>query len=295
MDNENKEQGNLKKKLNQEYRLVAMKQDTFEEVRAYNLTLKSIYLIGAGILGLTCLLCILLISFTPLRKLIPGYGDIREHKEIYQLYTQIEAMEKELQNHRTYSESFKRILVGDAETEEQIQNEIPEIIPDSLLNISRIKEDSLLRSEIEQDLKRENQSTNINKRTLTPNFSLEQMLFIPPIRGSISEGYMPDKKHYGLDVMAPKNTPVKAIMDGFVITSDWTLETGNTLGIQHANNVISFYKHNSALLKKSGDFVKAGEAIAIIGNTGTLSSGPHLHFELWYDGKPVDPSKYIQF
>jgi len=295
MDNENKERSNLKEKLSQEYRLVAMKQDTFEEVRAYNLTLKSIYLIAAGILGLTCLLCILLISFTPLRKLIPGYGDIREHKEIYQLYTQIEAMEEELESHRTYSESFKRILVGDAETEEQIQSEIPETIPDSLLNISRIKEDSLLRSEIEQDLKSQNQSSRTNKGAFAQNLSLEQMLFIPPISGSISEGYMPDKKHYGLDVMAPKNTPIKAIMDGFVITSDWTLETGNTLGIQHANNVISFYKHNSALLKKSGDFVKAGEAIAIIGNTGTLSSGPHLHFELWHDGKPVDPSKYIQF
>ena len=95
--------------------------------------------------------------------------------------------------------------------------------------------------------------------------------------------------------MAPKNTAIKAIMDGYVFTSDWTLETGNTIGIQHTNNLISFYKHNSALLKKTGSFVKAGEAVSIIGNTGTLSNGPHLHFELWYNGKAVNPKNYIIF
>ena len=106
---------------------------------------------------------------------------------------------------------------------------------------------------------------------------------------------MPDQDHNGLDILAPKNTPIKAVMDGVVILSDWTLETGNTIGIMHDNQVMSFYKHNSSLLKKNGAIVRAGEAIAIIGNTGTLSSGPHLHFELWYKGKPVDPSRYINF
>ena len=99
----------------------------------------------------------------------------------------------------------------------------------------------------------------------------------------------------GRDVLAPKNTAIKAAMDGFIFFSDWTLETGNTLGIQHSNNAITFYKHNSVLLKKAGSYVKAGEAVAIIGNTGTLTDGPHLHFELWHKGKPVDPEEYIKF
>ncbi|HRF40345.1 MAG TPA: M23 family metallopeptidase, partial [Saprospiraceae bacterium] len=133
----------------------------------------------------------------------------------------------------------------------------------------------------------------------TSNFSprdvpLEQMFFSPPIKGKISAGFDADKKHYGTDVVAPQNTAIKSAMDGYVFFSDWTLETGNTIGIQHANNVITFYKHNSALLKKNGAFVKAGEAIAIIGNTGTKTSGTHLHFELWHKGRPVNAVDYVK-
>ena len=127
------------------------------------------------------------------------------------------------------------------------------------------------------------------------NRPLAQLYFIPPVSGEISAGFMIDENHYGVDVLAPKNTPVKAVMDGYVISSDWTLETGNTIGIQHDNKMISFYKHNSQLLKSTGDQVRAGEAVAIIGNSGTLSDGPHLHFELWYDGKPLNPEDYIKF
>ncbi|MBK8505637.1 MAG: M23 family metallopeptidase [Saprospiraceae bacterium] len=118
---------------------------------------------------------------------------------------------------------------------------------------------------------------------------------MPPITGSISLEFDPQKDHFGIDINAAPNTAIKAIMSGFIIFSGWTLETGNTIGIQHDQNLISFYKHNSSLLKSTGTFVQAGEAVAIIGNTGTLSSGPHLHFELWQAGKPVDPTDYINF
>lgn len=121
------------------------------------------------------------------------------------------------------------------------------------------------------------------------------MFFTPPLTGEISAKWSPEKKHYGVDILAPKNTAIKAAMDGYVFLSDWTMETGNTLGIQHANNTITFYKHNSALLKKAGSYVKAGEAVAIIGNTGMLSDGPHLHFELWHKGKSVNPMEYVDF
>ena len=104
-----------------------------------------------------------------------------------------------------------------------------------------------------------------------------------------------DKKHFGVDVLAPKNTPVKAVLDGIVVSSDWSMETGHSLCVQHPNNILSFYKHNSKLLKSTGDVVKSGEAIAIIGNSGTLTDGPHLHFELWYKGKSVNPTEYILF
>ena len=124
---------------------------------------------------------------------------------------------------------------------------------------------------------------------------IEELYFIPPLRGYITADFQPSKKHYGIDIAAPKNTPIKSAMAGTVIISDWTLETGNIIGIQHKNNLVSFYKHNSVLLKKIGSFVKAGEAVAIIGNTGQLSDGPHLHFEIWHNGQPVNPTNYINF
>ena len=119
--------------------------------------------------------------------------------------------------------------------------------------------------------------------------------FVPPVLGTISAGYNPETEHYGVDVLAPSGSAIQAIASGVVIGSDWTLETGNTIALQHNNDVLSIYKHNSALLKKVGERVSAGEAIAIIGNTGTLSDGPHLHFELWYDGKHVDPENFVNF
>ena len=125
---------------------------------------------------------------------------------------------------------------------------------------------------------------------------IAELYFTPPLRGGyITAEFQPSKKHYGIDITAPKNTPIQSAMDGTVIISDWTLETGNIIGIQHKNNLVSFYKHNSVLLKKVGSFVKAGEAVAIIGNTGQLSDGPHLHFEIWHNSQPVNPTNYINF
>lgn len=130
---------------------------------------------------------------------------------------------------------------------------------------------------------------------ISKEIPLEQMFFVPPITGVVSSGFNRKEKHYGIDIIAPKNTPVKAVLDGYVFSSDWTLETGNVIGIQHSNNLITFYKHNSALLKSIGDNVKGGEAVAIIGNTGELSDGPHLHFEMWHKGKAINPADYILF
>ena len=124
---------------------------------------------------------------------------------------------------------------------------------------------------------------------------LEQMYFTAPVAGSISAGFDSESGHIGVDIIAPKNTPIKSAMDGWVIASDWTLDTGNTIAVQHTNNIVTFFKHNSVLLKKTGEFVKAGEAIAIIGNTGELTDGPHLHFELWHRGAPVNPVDYVSF
>jgi murein DD-endopeptidase MepM/ murein hydrolase activator NlpD len=125
--------------------------------------------------------------------------------------------------------------------------------------------------------------------------SISNFFFFTPIQGIISNGYNPANRHFGIDIVSKMNEAVKSVLDGTVILSAWTLQTGNIIAVQHQSNIISVYKHNSVLLKKEGDNVKAGDPIAIVGESGEMQTGPHLHFELWYNGNPVNPREYISF
>jgi len=294
---EKKEAKKWLENLKQDYRLTVMNSETFEEVGAYKLSALNLYIIGSAIIVAVTILVVTLIVLTPLKSYIPGYGDLSQQTEARRLNQEVLDFEKQLNAHGQYTENFRRILVGDV-VEDSTANQAQDIeeIPDSLLNVDRIEEDEMLRKEIEHDEMLEQQALRGKTANYIPkDIPLEQIYFIPPVIGLVSESYAIDKKHYGVDILAPKNTPILAALDGFVFTSDWTLETGNTIGIQHSNNIITFYKHNSALLKKVGDHVKSGEAVAIVGNTGTLSDGPHLHFELWHNGHHVNPEDYIHF
>ncbi len=285
---------NFKERLKNTYRLVVMNGETFEEVSSYRLSLLNVYVLLSSLFVVMAIVVFLLIAATPLKKYLPGYGSVQQDKELRELHLQMDEMERELANHRRYSENFRKILVGDVETEQ----DIPEVQDKKLDTITEIPRAPIL-DQLQREATRseigsappEGRTSNLSPRDIP----LEQMYFTPPLRGTVSAKYAPENDHYGIDVLAPKNTPVQAAMDGYVFLSDWTLETGNTIGIQHTNNTITFYKHNSSLLKPAGSYVKAGEAVAIIGNTGTLSNGPHLHFELWYKGKSVDPTGYIEF
>ena len=296
MAGENKADKTFLERMKHNYRLVIMNHETFEEVGSYKLSLLNVYVMICSIVLIVALIVGALIVFTPLKRYIPGYGDISEHKELMRLNEELDALQKEVTAREFYNDNIRRILVGEEiQTAEDIEEAATDTI-ETVTELDPIAEDELLRKEVEMDeqlFEREllaQSSSNVAKE-----IPLEQMYFVPPITGVVSDGYDLRKKHYGIDVIAPKNTPVKAVMDGFVFVSDWTFETGNTIGIQHSNNLISFYKHNSALLKKVGENVKAGEAVAIIGNTGEFSDGPHLHFELWHKGKTVDPAGYIIF
>jgi len=295
---ENKEQRSWMENLRQTYRLGVMNSETFEEVGSYKLSLLNLYIILSGIAVAVAILVIVVIVFTPIKRYIPGYGDVKQQTELALLNKKIHELEDDLEAYGQYTDNFRRILVGEPSLDEAppLEELEDQEMPDSMLNVERIREDELLRKEIANDEMLHEQELLSKTANFKPaDMPLEQMYFIPPVNGIVSESYAIDKKHLGVDIMAPKNTPVKAALDGYVFVSDWTLETGNTIGIQHANNIITFYKHNSALLKKAGDSVKAGEAVAIVGNSGTLSTGPHLHFELWYRGKHVNPEDYITF
>lgn len=297
MANQKKEKRKLLDRLRHTFRLIVMNDETFEEIGSYRLTLLNVYLATSTIVVLVSIIIVLLIFYTPLKRYVPGYGKLDETSILFEMQRDLENMEKKLAEQTTYTEGFRRMLTGEVPEKAQSDSALIDYdLEDSSLNIVRIQEDELLRKEMElSEKERERELMSRSIGVSNRDLPIEQLYFIPPVTGTISAGFMPESQHFGVDILAPQNTPVKATLDGYVILSDWTLETGHTIGIQHDNSLLSFYKHNSALLKKVGSVVKAGEAIAIIGNTGTLSSGPHLHFELWHNGKPVNPEDYLSF
>ena len=251
-------QKSIKTRISDQYRLVILDDDTLKEVKTTKFSILGFLLTVFTIILLIAGLTYVLIAFTPLRYTVPGYAEIENNKVYMELYQRLEMLEEELDAQKVYTDGLK-----------------------NMLNPSG------------QEL-----STNIPLEGMSSNAGIDNLsnfFFHPPLKGEISARFNRDNNHLGIDVIAPKNTPVKSILDGKVIHSDWSIKNGNTLSIQHPNNIISIYKHNSSLLKKVGDQVKSGEAVAIIGNTGELSSGPHVHFELWYDGAAVNPEEYINF
>ncbi len=275
------------------YRLVVMNNDTFEEVGSYKLTLLNIYIILSTIIMMVAVFVVLAIIFTPAKQFIPGYGDVSAQSEMKKIYESLDSIEYYADATDTYRESIQRVLTGNSQS---APDEIPEdLTRDTEFSIEVSEEEMRLRDEVALETLNQNNKKGKSINTSPNDKPLEQLYFTSPLSGEISAAFMPEKKHLGIDILAPKGTPIKSVLDGYVVMSDWTRETGQTICIQHANNVVTFYKHNSTLLKKAGEFVKAGEAIAVIGNTGDLTDGPHLHFELWYKGQPVDPAEYVRF
>ena len=265
-------------RLKRNYRLVVLDDETLQEVSTYKLSLLNVYLLISSALVLVGLIIILLFVFTPIKTLLPGYGEVTANKDFIELTQKTKALENDNLAMTEYIDRSRTRLMGDS----------------SGGNIEIPAESS--RSNLPLNLETEREVVKNRKpQTIVNKAKLGQYYLLNPLLGPISAQFDPNKKHFGVDILGAKNAAIKAVMDGYVIASDWTLESGNTLAIQHANNIVSFYKHNSSLLKKAGSFVQAGEAIAIIGNSGTLSDGPHLHFELWYNGHPVNPTEFINF
>lgn len=262
-----------KDQLSRVYKIVIVDAENLSHAGSYTKTLRS-YLTLAGLALLTlCVLTVVLVAFTPLKRLIPGYGDIEENQKYLLLKDKISELEAGVDVQQTYIAGLQKMLSGELD-----KSTLPETLTETTV-LEATKE--IITSD----------ALTIAKSTS----GLKASFFTSPVSGSISSKFDSKIAHYGVDVLAAKGTAVKAVAPGIVVNSDWSLDAGNTVSIQHSNNTISIYKHNSALLRKTGDLVKAGEAIAIIGNTGTLSDGPHLHFELWYDGSPVNPENYITF
>lgn len=284
-------------KIKNKYRLVIYNDQTLEESVSFRLSRLNVFIVIGTLAILLVFATTYIIAFTPLKEYIPGYGSFDSAKEINQLISKADSLEKVLYLKTIYVNNIRAILRGEAiEDDSNVMPAKVEVTKD--INFKRSPEDSILRAEIESQpgydlIKGDNNSGNTPYATSSA--SIKNFFFFTPLNGTITNNFNPALRHYGVDVVAQRNEAVKATLDGTVVLSSWTLETGYSIAIQHTNNLMSVYKHNSVLLKKQGDYVKAGEVIAIIGETGMLSTGIHLHFELWFNGIPVNPRDYIIF
>ena len=281
----------LLKKITSKLRLVVMNDSTFEEKVSFVLTPLNVLVWTAATLLCLIFLVTFLIAFTPLREYIPGYADVGMRRNIKALAYKLDSLDQEIQNKELSITNFTEILL-----DKKKNPKLSPTIKDSTkqynnLKLSASSNDSLLRAEIESQSK---YSLTYGEASSTKN-GIRNFLFFVPLKGVVTDSYKTSASHFGVDVTASENEAIKATLDGTVVFAAWTSETGYVIQIQHENNLLSTYKHNSVLLKRVGDKVGAGEAIAIIGNSGELSPGPHLHFELWFNGLPVDPQEYMSF
>lgn len=278
----------FKKKLLHKYRLVVLNEDTFEERFAIKLTRLNVFVILS--LGTILLIAgtIFLIAFTSLKEYIPGYASTALKKQATVLNYRTDSLKDVINNNEKLYTSIKNILTGDVTAMEFNRDSLIDAANIDLreLELKPTKEDSILRELVNKEDK-----YNVFEDT----FSSTNFVLFPPVNGTISEGYDIKEKHFAVDIAVAKDTPVKATADGTVIFAEWTAETGYVLIIEHSYELISVYKHNASITKQQGDLVKSGEVIAMAGNTGELSTGIHLHFELWNRGYPVNPTNFIDF
>ena len=277
----------IRSKLLHKYRLVVLNEDTFEERFSFKLNRLNVFVFSTIFAVLLIVLTTVLIAFTPLREYIPGYSSTSLKKKATELTLKTDSLEQVLNVNQQYIASIRKVLSGDVKTINFNKDSILEAAQNDIeaLDLSPSKKDSLLRTKVE----REDKYNPLEDRN-SLNFTL-----FPPVKGTISEPYNIEEKHYAVDVVTTKNAPVKAVADGTVIFAEWTAETGYVLILKHQSSLLSVYKHNASLNKEQGELVKAGEVIATVGNTGALTTGPHLHFELWSDGYPLNPTNFIDF
>lgn len=287
-----KKQGEVKKKLfkklSDRYRLIIYNDTTFQSVWSMKLTRLKVFTVTSLLSAIIVILVILLIATTGLREYIPGYPKAEYRQMLVLTALKVDSLENELYKRDQFFKGIQAIVSGEVPEDNLIidTSSFSGHVEFETFNHDSIFQDKLLAEQVNLT-----PGGNGNNRRL----NLSQIHFFVPVKGVITNKFKSTPDHFGVDLVSEPNARISAIMDGTVIFSGWTIETGYVIYLQHSTELISAYKHNSELLKKMGDRVKAGEAIAIIGNTGEISTGPHLHFELWHNGTAIDPEQYIDF
>ncbi len=289
MSKKTKKKGKFREKITNKFRLVVLNEDTFQEYFSIKLSRLNIFVLGGIFSILLVSLTTIFIAFTPLKEYIPGYSSTSLQRKATKLVYETDSLKNRLGVLQNYTQSLITVLTGNHPITDENIDSLKKTASQSTVDIKKLnatKADSVFREKVES-------------KDRFPLFDKAEnkidIVFFAPITGNITQDFNANNKHFAIDIVAVTGTPIKVIEDGTVIFSEWTAETGYVIIIEHLNGFISVYKHNGALLKQQGDFVKSGEVIASVGSTGELTTGPHLHFELWYNGYPVNPINYIDF
>ncbi len=290
---EEKPKRSLLTRLRTRYVFLVRNEENFEVRFSVRTSFGSLIMITGGLSVVLIALVTYLVAFTPLREYIPGYADVSIRKDILYLSMKTDSLETALQERSDYIRNIKRLL-SDSVEDDTSQSAKPDTFaakhPHPFSPPSHA--DSLMRASVEAE---NPYNVALGGSSDKSSSNLNDLFFFAPLKGTVTNGFNPIKNHFGVDIASKENEAVKATLDGTIILSTWTLATGNVIIIQHKDNIISVYEHNSVLMKKIGDNVQAGDVIAIVGNSGELTTGTHLHFELWSEGNPVNPIDYITF
>ena len=282
-----KKKHTLLDKLSERFHILLVNEKTLAKKKLFSTS--TINLVGSSLFAFLLLLStsFIVIYFTPLKEYFRGYTSIELRENAVENSMKLDSLENLYLAQSNYIKSLKNILSGNISFDD-IKDDTGafETNQVELELIKTNKEDSLLRALVDEEDKYN-------------AFELEGDRFttvlFPPVKGDLSSEFDYENKHYGVDIAMPENSPVHSISEGIVVFAEWTSETGFVIIAEHLNGLTSIYKHNSSIVKAQGDIIQTGEIIAFTGNTGSLTTGPHLHFELWYQGEPVDPENYIEF
>lgn len=275
------------KNIKFKYKLTITNENTLEEIVGLHVSKLNGFSVLLSAVTVIFLIAALIIAFTPLRNYLPGYMNPEVREQVVKNALRADSLQWMLERQRMYVMNIQDIISGNVK-------------PDSIHSIDSLtvvrSEELMERTQAEEEFRKQYEETERYNLTTIDNASATTgLIFFRPTRGMLSSGFDSNKKHFGVDIAANPNESVLATLDGTVIMATYTADTGYVIQVQHGQNLVSIYKHCGSLLKKEGDTVKAGEAIALVGNTGEKTTGPHLHFEIWNRGRALDPSKYIVF
>lgn len=279
-------------RLTTKYQLVIRNEENLAEKSTFGFTYAKLLLMSAALFIVVFMLSLLLSKTLLAKWFDPKHAQMVANKQLYELALKVDSLATEVDRKDNFIQNFQRILSGDTSSgfvdpAQSLSGQDRTMKP--VGSMKPAVDDSLFRKEFEK--------SDLSLVTLTSGKyrELQETFFFSPITGFISDHYDLKKGHYGVDVVAKTNEPVKCIADGTVILSSWTQDSGHVIAVQHRGNLISVYKHNAELLKKVGTFVNAGEIISIVGNSGEMTDGPHLHFELWYNSNSLNPEEFVTF